>query len=87
MHEITETLTRKPKGQKVYLLIHDASVIGVWTNLKHLCIDRSKVEPFVSYSKISKDIATLRHDGTEMPILEIVTKEGKVYKIQPEYLL
>jgi hypothetical protein len=81
-----ETVVYKPKGQKVYVLSANCEIIGVWTNLKQMCIDRALIEKFPSYSKLSKDVATLRNESDDLPVLEIKTKDGKAYQIKTEKL-
>jgi len=43
------------KGRKVYVLEKDGVLIGVWSNLKHLCNDMKDAGPFLSYSTLSKE--------------------------------
>ncbi len=81
-----ETVVYKPKGQKVYILSFECEILGAWTNLKQMCIDRSLIENFTSYSKLSKDVAQLRNQNEEIPTLEIKTKDFKAYQIKIEKL-
>jgi hypothetical protein len=76
----------KPKGQKVYVLLSNSEVIGVWSNLKHLCIEMNSDSPFCSYSKLSKDISKLRNEGNETGILKFKVKDEKDYTIDIQYL-
>jgi hypothetical protein len=80
------TITKRPKGQNVYILVLDNQILGVWTNLTKLCVDRNAIENFVSYSKISKDIAIMRQNGEDKPILEVKTTD-KIYKIHSQPLI
>jgi hypothetical protein len=76
----------RSRGQNVYVLILDNQLLGVWTNLLKLCRDRNEIENFVSYSKISKDIAIMRQNGDDKPILEVKTTD-KIYKIHSQPLI
>jgi hypothetical protein len=75
--------SRTIKGRVIYILLSECTVLGSWTNLKQLCND---TEGFISYSKLSKEIATLRKDGLETPAFELKTKDGKAYQIKVEKL-
>ena len=72
------------KNRKIYIMLSDGEVLGAWTNLKYLCRDRNTEGVFPSYSKLSKDIAALRSEGHETPILDVKTKDGKTYQIKVE---
>lgn len=74
------------KGRLIYILLSDKEVVGTWHRLRTLCIDRAKVEPFPSYSKLSKDVAAQRNEGNERPTLTFTTKDGKPYTIQVDLL-
>jgi hypothetical protein len=74
------------KGHSVYVLINECNVLGTWTNLKHLCNDMSEKTEFVSYSKLSKEVATLRKNGTDTGKLEFTTKDGVKYTVQIDVL-
>lgn len=76
----------RSKGQNVYALTCDNEIIGIWTNLSKLCTDRNLIEKFVSYSKLSKEIAIMRQNGMDKPILEVTTKD-KIYKIHAQVLI
>ena len=73
------------KNRKVYVLSLNNEILGVWTNLKHLCNDMlmSGVQ-FSSYSKLSKELSDQRKEETEKNMLEVTTKDGKQYKILVE---
>lgn len=76
----------KIRQRKVYILFSSThELLGVWTNLKYLCNDMGKIELFVSYSKLSKEIAELRKAG-EVTELSITTKDEKAYQIKIEIL-
>lgn len=74
------------KGHSVYVLINECNVIGTWTNIKHLCSDMAEKTEFVSYSKISKEIANLRKEGMTTGKLEFTTKDNVQYTIQIDIL-
>jgi hypothetical protein len=42
------------KGRKVYILFQGGAIVGVWSNLKHLCSDMATAGAFPSYSALSK---------------------------------
>ena len=42
------------KGRKVYILFRGGALVGVWSNLKHLCDEMRNAGPFASYSTLSK---------------------------------
>jgi hypothetical protein len=77
--------SRTIRGRIIYILLTDCTVLGTWTNLKQLCTDMD-TEGFISYSKLSKEIATIRKDGLETPVFDIKTKIGKAYQIKVEKL-
>ena len=72
------------KNRKVYILLSDCEILGVWTNLKYLCDAHDDIR-FPSYSKLSKDIAILRKEGTENPCIHFETKTKK-YQIKVEII-
>jgi hypothetical protein len=72
------------KNRKVYILLSEGSILGAWTNLKYLCRDRNTEGSFPSYSKLSKDIAALRSESDETPVLTIKTKDNKDFQIKVE---
>ncbi|MBL7815209.1 MAG: hypothetical protein JNL70_09370 [Saprospiraceae bacterium] len=72
------------KNRKIYILLFEGTVLGAWTNLKYLCRDRNTEGVFPSYSKLSKDIAALRNEGNDTPVLSIKTKDSKEYQIKVE---
>jgi hypothetical protein len=76
------------KGRLIYILLHQNQVIGTWSNLKHLCNEMNQKESFISYSKVSKDISTLRQNNEDATSekLEFITKDDKEYTIQIEPL-
>ncbi|MEY4906162.1 MAG: hypothetical protein RLZZ292_3977 [Bacteroidota bacterium] len=74
------------KGRLIYILISEHEVVGTWHRLRTLCNDRSQLETFPSYSKLSKDIAIQRNEGNERPTLVFTTKDGKSYTIQVDTL-
>jgi hypothetical protein len=76
----------KIKGHLVYILLHEQQIIGTWSNLKHLCDDVKKDKEFISYSKLSKEIAAIRRDGIEVDCLDFTTREGEKYTIKIEKL-
>ena len=78
--------SRTIKGRVIYILTSECKILGSWTNLKQLCIDRNEVEKFASYSKLSKEIAELRKTDEQTDILTVNTKDGKTYQIKIEIL-
>lgn len=72
------------KNRKIYIMLSEGEILGAWTNLKYLCRDRNTEGEFPSYSKLSKEIAALRGEGVEMPVLDVKTKDGKTYQIKVE---
>jgi hypothetical protein len=74
------------KGKFVYILLSNCEVVGTWTNLKHLCNDMSEKTEFVSYSKLSKEVATLRKNGMDTGKLDFTTKDGVKYTVQIDIL-
>ncbi len=42
------------KGRRVYVLFKAGELVGVWSNLKHLCNEMRAAGPFPSYSTLSK---------------------------------
>lgn len=84
--EIKKSIIYKPKGQKVYVLSSNCLIVGVWTNLKQLCVDMALIEKFPSYSNLSKVIAPLRKNNTNSFSFDITTKENKTYQIKVEIL-
>lgn len=77
--------SRTIKGRIIYILLSDTNVLGSWTNLKQLCNDM-KNNGFVSYSKLSKEIATIRKDGNETPLILLKNKDEKEYQLKVERL-
>ena len=80
------TDTKDKRKQKVYCLILDNQVLGVWTNLKKLTFELNEKTVFVSYGKLSKDVLKLRNEGIEEGSLIFTTKDKKTYTIQVEIL-
>ena len=78
--------SRTIKGRVIYILTFEFRIIGSWTNLRQLCIDRNEIEEFASYSKLSKEIAELRKNDEQTDILTVNTKDGKTYEIKIEIL-
>ena len=78
--------SRTIKGRVIYILTFEYRILGSWTNLKQLCIDRNEIEKFASYSKLSKEIAELRKSDEQADILTVNTKDGKTYEIKIEIL-
>lgn len=75
------------KDRKVYVLSLNCEILGVWTNLKHLCIDMLNTGvQFSSYSKLSKELSEQRKQDIEKNVLEVSTKDGKLYKILVEVI-
>jgi hypothetical protein len=72
------------KGRKVYVLVSNCQILGVWTNLKYLCRDRQILGFFPSYSKLSKEIALIRNNAVETPVLDVTTKDNAKYQIKVE---
>ena len=61
------------KGRKVYILFQAGILVGVWSNLKHLCSDMATAGAFPSYSalsKMSKEAGTIQFEkkGVEFKI-------------------
>lgn len=42
------------KGRRVYVLFRAGDLVGVWSNLKHLCNEMRAAGAFPSYSTLSK---------------------------------
>lgn len=77
----------KRKGSKVYILISECSVVGVWSNLKHL-IDNLKVaneKKRALYQKIYRHIQKYT-EGVEIPHFEFIDTEGKSNQIKVELI-
>ena len=64
------------KGRKVYILFQAGTLVGVWSNLKHLCSDMATPGPFPSYSALSK----LGKEGGKIEF----EKKGVAFKILVE---
>ena len=74
------------KGTFVFILLHEQNIVGTWISLNQLCREMKEAGEFASYSKLSKDLLKMRHEGTETGSLDFTTKEGKSYTIQVDKL-
>lgn len=63
-----------PNYAKIYIALEDTKILGVWTNLKKLCLGMKAMDNnFPSYQKIVR----LKIKDTYL----VETDEGKKYKI------
>ena len=74
------------RGRLVYILIFDNTIVGTWTNLKQLCEAVGDKETFISYSKLSKEVAEYRRNGVHTPELTFLTKDDKTYTVRVDML-
>jgi hypothetical protein len=83
---MAESKSRAMRGRTIYVITLDSNFFGAWSSLKQLCIDMNEKVGFASYSKLSKEIATIRKYSIDITQLPVIGKDEKTYTIQIEIL-
>lgn len=75
------------KGRKIYILLSENDVVGLWSNLLSLTRDFNNGSTLLSYHKIYRHLKThLDNDDVKTFCYDFIFTDGKQYRIKVENL-